>query len=322
MLRLTRFSIFSAAIVSFVLLAADTASAQLRLPRPSQKASVMQTIGVTDVTIVYHRPGVKGRKIYGDWPADAKAPAGEGTLDNQNTRPPGAPIVPYGHMWRTGANDATQITFTDDVLVGGQPLAAGTYSLHTIPGKEEWTVVFNGTANQWGSFSYDASKDLLRIKTKAQAVADNQEWLAFQIEPTAENAARVNIRWEKLSVPFTVEVKDVVATTLTRARAAVAASKPDDWTTPFQAANYAKANKSTDDAAKWFDQALKAIDEQIKTKPNFQNYTRRATTLINAGKMPEGIAAAEKAVEVGKAEKADTAPLEKRIADLKAGKME
>lgn len=321
MFRLTRISIFSIALFSFVLIAADVASAQLRLPRPSQKASVMQTIGVTDVTITYHRPGVKGRKIYGDWPADAKAPAGEGTLDNQNTRPPGAPIVPYGHMWRTGANDATQITFTDDVLVGGQPLPAGTYSLHTIPGKDEWTVVFNGTANQWGSFSYDASKDLLRIKTKPQVVADNQEWLAFQIEPTAENAARVNIRWEKLSVPFTVEVKDVAAVTLARAKAAVAASKPDDWTTPFQAANYAKANKATDDAARWFDQALKAIDEQIKTKPTFQNYTRRATTLLNAGKMPEALAAAEKAVEVGKAEKADTTALEKRIADIKAGKM-
>jgi hypothetical protein len=322
MFRLTRFSIFSVAIFSFLLLAADVASAQLRLPRPSQKASVMQTIGVTDITIVYHRPGVKGRKIYGDWPADAKAPAGEATLDNQNTRPPGAPIVPYGHMWRTGANDATQITFTDDVLVGGQPLAAGTYSLHTIPGKEEWTVVFNGTANQWGSFSYDASKDLLRIKTKPQAAADSQEWLAFQIEPTSDNAARVNIKWEKLSIPFTVEVKDVAATTLARARTVVAASKPDDWTTPFQAANYAKANKAPEDAARWFDQALKAIDEQIKTKPNFQNYGRRATTLFNAGKTQEALAAAEKAVEVGKAEKADTSALEKRIADIKAGKLE
>jgi hypothetical protein len=322
MLRLTRLSIFSIALFSFVLIAADAASAQLRLPRPSQKASVMQTIGVTDVTITYHRPGVKGRKIYGDWPADAKAPAGEGTLDNQNTRPPGAPIVPYGRIWRTGANDATQITFSDDVLVGGQPLPAGTYSLHTVPGKDEWTVVFNGTANQWGSFSYDATKDLLRIKTIPQVVADNQEWLAFQIEPAAENAARVNIRWEKLSVPFTVEVKDVTATALARARTAVAAAKPDDWTTPFQAANYAKANKAPEDAARWFDQALKVIDEQIKTKPTFQNYTRRATTLLNAGKMTEALAAAEKAVEVGKAEKADTAALEKRIVDIKAGKME
>lgn len=316
MLRLIRFSIFSIALFSFVLLTVDTASAQIKAPRPSQKASVMQTIGVTDVTITYSRPGVKGRKIWGDWPAEVK---GEGTLDNQNTRPAGAPIVPYGHIWRTGSNEATQFVVTDDVLINGQPLAAGTYSLHTIPGKDEWTVVFNDTANQWGSFNYKAESDKLRVKTKP-AAAEHQEFLAFEIEPTADNAAKVNIRWEKISVPFTVEVKDVAALTLTKARAAVTGAKADDWTTPFQAANYAKANKSPDDAAKWFDQALKAIDEQIKTKPTFQNYTRRATTLLNAGRMPEALAAAEKAVEVGKAEKADTSALEKRIADLKAGK--
>lgn len=319
MLRLARFSILSIAILSIVLVVIETASAQVKLPRPSSKASVMQTIGVTDVTVVYSRPGVKGRKIFGDWPADAKAPAGEGTLDNQNTRPAGAPIVPYGHLWRTGANDATQFVVTDDVLINGQPLAAGSYSLHTIPGKDEWTVVFNGTANQWGSFNYDSTKDLLRVKAKPQA-AEHQEWLSFDIEPTADNAARVNIRWEKVSVPFTVEVKDVAATTLARARTAVAAAKADDWQTPFQAANYAKANKSPEEAAKWYEQSLRAIDEQLKAKTNFQNLARKTNILLNAGKTQEGIAAGEKAIEAGKAEKADTAALEKRIADLKAGK--
>ncbi len=319
MLRVTRFSIISIAIFSFVLLAFDTTSAQLKLPRPSQKASVMQTIGVTDISVTYHRPGVKGRKIYGDWPADAKAPAGEGTLDNQNTRPAGAPIVPFGRLWRTGANDATQFTVTDDVLINGQPLAAGTYSLHTIPGKDEWTVVFNGTANQWGSFNYDPSKDTLRVKAKPVA-AEHQEWLAFEIEPTAENSARVNIRWEKLSVPFTVEVKDVAATTLARARTSVASAKADDWQTPFQAANYAKANKAADEAAKWYDQSLKAVDELLKTKPTFANLRARSTILTNAGRTEDAIAATEKAIEAGKAEKGDVAPLEKRLADLKAGK--
>lgn len=319
MLRVTRYSIFSLTIFAFVLTAFDAASAQLRLPRPSPKATVMQTVGVTDVTIVYSRPGVKGRKIYGDWPADAKAAPGEATLDNQNQRPPGAPIVPYNRVWRSGANDATTFTVTDDVLINGQPLPAGSYSLHTIPGKDEWTIVFNDTANQWGSFSYDAAKDKLRVKAKP-AAAEHQEWLAFDIEPTADNAARVNIRWEKVAVPFTVEVKDVAATTMAKARTAVAAAKADDWTTPFQAANYAKANKAADDAAKWYDQALKAIDEQIKTKPNFQNLSRRSTTLYNAGRMQEALAATEKAIEAGKAEKADVAALEKRVADIKAGK--
>lgn len=317
MLRVTRFSIISVALFSFVLIAVDAASAQLKLPRPSSKASVTQTVGVTDITIVYHRPGVKGRKIWGDWPAEVK---GEGTLDNQNQRPAGAPIVPYGHIWRTGANDATQFIVTDDVLINGSPLAAGAYSLHTIPGKDEWTVVFNGTANQWGSFSYDPAKDTLRVKAKPQVVADNQEWLAFEVDPATDNSARVNIRWEKLTVPFTVEVKDQTALILTKARAAVAAAKSDDWQTPLNAANYAKQNKSMDDAARWYEQAIKAIDEQIKAKPNYQNSSRKANILFAAGKNQEALAAAEKAVEIGKAEKADTAALEKRIADMKAAK--
>ena len=102
-------------------ISASTASAQLRFPQPSQKASVMQTVGVTDVTIVYSRPGVKGRKIFGDWPVAAP---GEATLDDSDSRPAGAPIVPYGHIWRTGANNATQFIVTDEVVINGQPLPA------------------------------------------------------------------------------------------------------------------------------------------------------------------------------------------------------
>lgn len=316
MFRLNRFSIISLALFSF-LISADSVFAQLRLPRPSPKASVMQTVGITDVSISFYRPGVKGRKIWGDWPTETK---GEATLDNQNQRPAGAPIVPYGHIWRTGANDATTFSVTDDVLINGSPLAAGTYSLHTIPGKDEWTIVFNGTANQWGSFNYDASKDTLRVKAKPQTVAEHQEWLDFGLDPDKENTLIATIKWEKVRVPFTVEIKDLPGTVMAKARTAVAVAKADDWQTPFQAANYAKANKAPEDAAKWYDQALKAIDEQIKTKPNFQNLSRRSTTLFNAGKMQEALAATEKAVEVGKAEKADTAALEKRIAEIKAGK--
>jgi len=301
----------------FIVCFASITSAQLRLPRPSQKASTMQTIGVTDVTIVYSRPATKGRKIWGDWPT---AVAGEATFDDQDTRPAGAPIVPYGHIWRTGANEATLFTVTDDVLINGQPLAAGTYSLHSIPGKDEWTIIFNTVAEQLGSFDYDSKKDALRVKTKPEVSDLSQEFLDISLDPVKDNSAVARIKWEKVSVPFTIEIKDVAAVAVARARTVVSAAKIDDWQTPFQAANYARANKATDDAAKWYEQALKAIDEQIKTKPNFQNLTRRASTLINMGRTQDGISAAEKAVEVGKAEKADTSGLEKRIADLKAGK--
>ena len=297
---------------------ASVSPAQLRLPRPSQKASVMQTIGVTDVTITYSRPGVKGRTIWGDPPKDSYA-AGEATLDDSNKRPEGMVIVPYGHVWRTGANEATQFTVTDDVLVNGQKLAAGSYSLHTIPGKDEWTIVFNGTANQWGSFTYDPKKDTLRVKAKPQWVADSQEWLAFAIEPSSDNSAVVNIRWEKVRVPFTVEVPDVTATTLLHAREAVAAAKADDWRTPFQAAMYARQSKAAD-ADKWTDGALKSIDASLASKETFQALVAKTNLLFASGRKDEAFAIADKAVIRGKVENADTAAFEKRIADLKAGK--
>ncbi len=317
-MSLRRFGFTSLAIISISIFTAQFAAAQLKLPRASQKASVTQTIGVTDLTVIYSRPGIKGRKIWGDAPDEAK---GEKTLDDAKTREKDAPLVLYGHIWRTGADDATQFVVTDDVLVNGQPLPAGTYSLHTIPGKDEWTVVFNGVANQWGSFSYDATKDTLRVKAKPLAVPESQEWLGFTIDPSADNAAIVNIRWEKLRVPFTVEVKDVAATTIARAQTVVSAVKSDDWATPFNAGNYAKQNKATAQSTKWFEQSLKAIDEQIKVKETFQNLSRKSSSLLALGRMPEAIAVAEKAVTAGKAEKADTSALEKRIADMKAGKM-
>ena len=151
--------------------------------------------------------------------------------------------MPWGHAWRTGANEATQFVVTDDVLINGQKLAAGSYSLHTIPTKDEFTLIFNGVANQWGSFSYDATKDALRVKAKPQWVNENKEWLEYSIEPIDDSSARVNIRWEKLTVPFTVEVKDVKGLTLQKARAAVAAAKPDDAQIRAQAASYALQNK-------------------------------------------------------------------------------
>ena len=307
-----------ATILSLILVSATIATAQARppIPRASQKASVMQTIGTTDLTITYSRPAVKGRAVWGDPPADKP---GEGTLDDGRARPAGMALVPNGHVWRTGANEATLFIVTDDVMINGQPLVAGKYSLHTIPGKDEWTVIFNKDDGQWGSFAYDAKKDALRVKTKPQWVAESKELLYFGIDNLTENAGTVYMRWEKIKVPFTVEVKDVVGSTMAKLQGYVAGAKSDDPGPALNAANYAKANKQTE-ATKWFDMALKASDEQIKAKSNFANLGRRANILVAAGRMQEALAAAEKALEAGKAEKADTAALEKRIADMKAGK--
>lgn len=307
----------AAALSLFLIAAAPVAVAQssLRLPRPSPKASVMQTIGVTDVSVTYSRPGVKARKIWGDAPAGTAA--GTATLDDARARPKDAVVVPYGHVWRTGANEATLFKVTDDVLINGQPLPAGSYSLHTIPGPAEWTVIFNKDDGQWGSFTYDDKKDALRVKAKPETVAENQEWLAYGIEPAGENAAQVNIRWERLRVPFTVEVKDVGALTLQKARAVVASAKPDDWQTPAQAANYSLQNKLD------MDEALRWTEQSIKAKENYNNLSLKARILAAQGKTADAIAAGEKALQVGKASNANAqamANFEKLVAEWKTKK--
>ncbi len=319
MISLARLSLFSFAILFAAICAAPYASAQqpplaVKPIRPSQKASVMQTIGVTDITITYSRPPVKGRTIFADAPASMAARAkGEATLDNQNERKAGEPIVPYDHVWRAGANEATMFAVTDDVLINGQPLKAGTYSMHAIPGKEEWTIIFNNDAGQWGSFTYDEKKDALRVKTKPQMVSDNQEWLIYNFDPVTENSATVNLRWEKVRVPFTVEVKDVKAVWRARADALIAAN-PTNEVLPLQVANAYAADKN-------WDEALKFVDQSIKVKETFRNLSAKANILWGAGKKEEALTVADAAIAKGKADKVDTSAFEKRVANMKAGKM-
>jgi hypothetical protein len=314
-----RFSFLSLAMLFAVTCASSYVWAQQPLVRvrplyPSPKASVTQTIGVTDITITYSRPATKGRTIFADAPATMETRAqGEATLDNQNERKAGEPIVPYNHVWRAGANDATVFQVSDDVMINGQPLKAGTYSLHTLPGKDEWTIIFNNDAGQWGSFTYDAKKDALRVKTKPQAVNENQESLIYTFDPVSENSATVNIRWAKVSVPFHVEVKDVKA--LWRAKAdAVLAANPTNEVLPLQVAQTYASDKN-------WDEALKFVDQSIKVKETFRNLSAKANVLWAAGKKDEALKVADAAIAKGKADNANTSAFEKRVADMKAGKI-
>jgi len=142
--------------------------------RPSKNGKTEGTIDGVGVVLEYGRPNVKGRTIWGG-------------------------LVPYGKVWRTGANEATTITFSADVTVEGEKLAAGTYGLFTLPGKDEWVVIFNKVANQWGAFEYDAGQDALRVTVAPQASEENVEAMDFVIDGSS-----VVLRWEKLTVPFKV----------------------------------------------------------------------------------------------------------------------
>jgi tetratricopeptide (TPR) repeat protein len=311
--RLTSFSIAAFLILLGATFAtAQQPQAQYKPLYPSQKASVMQTIGVTDVTITFYRPAIKGRTIFADAPPSMETRAkGDATLDNQNERKPGEPIVPYNHVWRAGANDATVFQVTDDVLINGQPLKAGTYSLEAIPGKDDWTIIFNNDSGQWGAFTYDQKKDALRVKAKPKTVLESQELLAYNFDPVTANTATVNLRWEKVSVPFTVEVKDVKAVWRARTDALIAAN-PANEVFPLQAANTYANDKN-------WDEALTYVEQSIKTKPTFRNLSAKANILRNAGRKEEALAAADQAIAKGKADSVDTTAFEKRVAGWKSG---
>jgi len=251
--------------ISFFVAAAAFAQTQapsVKYPRVSQKSSLMQSIGTTDMTITYSRPGVKGRKIWGA-------------------------LVPYGAVWRTGANEATTIVFSDDVSINGQKLAAGTYSLHTLPGEKEWTLIFNSVSNQWGSYSYDAAKDVLRVKATPTA-ASFVEWMSFDIPMLSTDQATVALRWENIAVPFTVN-SNTTQKVLAAATAAVAAAKADDWQTANRAANFAFDNNMITEAAQWADASLKAGE-------SMGNLWLKARILAKQGKKADAIVMGEKAL--------------------------
>lgn len=243
---------------------------QVRTPRPSPQATLTQTVGLTDVTIKYSRPGVKGRTIWGE-------------------------LVPYDKVWRTGANEATTITFSDDVTVDGQKLSKGTYSLHTIPGREQWTVIFNSVADQWGSYSYDAAKDVARVNVKPQQ-ADFREWLTFEIPQMTTDTATVHIRWANVLVPFTIDTNST-ARTLTQLRNAM---KPS-WMTPYMAASFAFENKGAASDAEmnaW-------IEESIKIQPNIANLYLRARMAHAAGNKADAIRYGEMAIAAATPQQTD-----------------
>ena len=166
-----------------VLFFTGTASAQNnnKQVRVSPKAMVKQTVGLTEVTIDYSRPGVKGRTIWGN-------------------------LVAYNVVWRAGADEATKITFSSDVKINGKSLKAGSYSFFVIPTKNNWTLIFNKVATQWGAFEYNESEDVFRIEVTPED-GNFQEWLSYTITKTVDNSAIIRLEWEKIKVPFTVEVE-------------------------------------------------------------------------------------------------------------------
>ena len=273
-------------LMSFVVLScALVALGQVSLPRESQRQEIVQTLGDAKMTIVYHRPNAKARQIYGCETKDVIPIA-------NNLYPC---LVPYGQIWRAGANENTTIEFTRDVTVNGQPLPAGKYGFHIIPGKADWTLIFSKDNDKWGSFTYDEKRDALRATT-APVKSPMQETLLYEFEDVTPTTTRVVLRWEKIAVPFTVDVGDVHGRSLAALRDAIKNRKADDYRPFNQATNYVRTFKLKAN----YDEGLGWIDESIKGKETVANLNLKAGLLAEMGKFDEAVTLGEKALAMAK----------------------
>ena len=260
---------FTLWIAIFGLAGAAFAQNDLNLPDVSQAAEVKQRIALTDITVTYHRPLVNGRKIWGG-------------------------LVPYGKVWRAGANENTTIEFSEPVSVEGKPLPKGIYGLHLIPNPDSWTVIFSKTNTGWGSYSYKQDEDALRVNVKPRALAEMKEALEFEFEDLKPESTAVVLKWEKLGVPFTVSIKDSDQT-LQNIRAQLKGRGQFTWQALDEGAQFCLTRKIN------LDEALRWADASIQNEERFDNLSTKADILKALNRPDEAKAVWNHALEIATA---------------------
>ena len=264
-----RYIVVAALMIAGLLGGATGAVAQsaiLNLPRVSQHARFTQRIGVTDITVDYHRPLVNGRKIFGGLQA-------------------------YGEVWRAGANENTTFEVSDPVTINSQPLPKGVYGLHMIPGETSWVVIFSKNSTSWGSFTYAEAEDALRVTVTPHPI-ESHEALSYDFDDPKPNSVVITMRWEKVAVPFKVEVKTSEVTEKSL-RNQLRARAQFEWSPWMEAANYLLANNLS------AEEALKDANRSIENEDRFENEITKSRALTALGRTDEALAAHDKAIAIG-----------------------
>ena len=237
----------------------------LKIPQLSSTQTIIQDLGLGKITLTYSRPNVKGRKIFGA-------------------------MEPYGVVWRTGANEATIIKFTDDVTIEGNKVPAGEYGLFSIPDKDEWTVILNKTAHQWGAYTYKQSDDFLRFKVKTINHADPLETLTIQFNNVNQTKCELELRWENISFAFHIST-DVDS----KVMANIDDVMNKDKKPYFEAAMYYyENNKDMATALGWIRTAEKAEQKS----PFYKLWEARI--LLKMGNKPEALSTAQEGIKYAK----------------------
>jgi hypothetical protein len=245
---------------------AHTIRAQVELPQISPRSTLSHKIGLTEVSINYGRPSTKGRKIFGE-------------------------LESYNQLWRTGANESTVISFSDEVTVQGQKLPAGKYALFSIPGKNEWTIIFNKNTKLWGKDGYNQTMDALRFTVKATEIP-MQETMVFEFTNVGIDAGDLMLKWEKTGIAFTIKT-DPAAQVRANIEKAIAA-EPNNWVIYTEAAGYcAQSNTHLQQGLVW-------IDKAIALQAHWWNHWTKAQLLAATGDTKGAVSFGEKAISLGK----------------------
>ena len=247
-----------------ICIAAPAFAQRFELPQLSPAASVKQTVGYTDITVDYHSPGVRGRKIWGA-------------------------LLPFGEVWRAGANEVTRVTFSKDVNIGGTAVPAGEYALVVIPNKAPaaWTVVINKDSKQWGAFAYKKEMDLVRVDVKPVAIPDHER-LTFSFPEFNNDQATLAIEWEKVRLPLTIKLG-----TAQQTAGAIKNLEENPQTQLTQAARYEL------EQSKNYDAGMKLVDKSISLKEDWLNTWTKAQLTAAKGDKKAAAALAKKADELG-----------------------
>ncbi len=245
--------------------------AQLETPAASPRSVLKQTVGLTEVEIDYSRPGVKDRQIFGS-------------------------LVPFGEVWRTGANSPTKISFSDDVTLGGAAVPAGVYALYTIPGESEWTIIIYTTTDQWGAYGYDQSKDLVRFVAPVSELAQSVESFTIGIDYLRNDSATVHLDWANTRVAFPLEVptSQKVLSQIDELQGTPEFQKPG---TLFAAGSYYhESGKDLEQALEWVSEAC-----EKRKDPAFWMFARKARIEVDLGLTDAARSSAERTLELATA---------------------